>query len=240
MLDLARKPLYSNVYAAIRQEIVDGIYTPGALLPTESELQERFAVSRTTVRKAIAMLRDEKYLEVKQGRGTTVTDFSTTQRLSRISSITETLIQSGHEVTIRGMSIEKKPVPDHLAQLMQMAPGEEIYVLERVLCADGEPVGYCTNHLRAEMVPGLEKYEDKFVGLYSLLEHTYRIVLEEATETLSAAGANFTESQILGIPQGSPLLISKRLTIAHQKPLEYNIARLVGSKYKYSTYLKGR
>ena len=60
----------------------------GTLLPTERELAERFAVSRTTVRQAIAELVVEGRLERTQGSGTYVAEPKLIQ-LRQLSSFTE-------------------------------------------------------------------------------------------------------------------------------------------------------
>ena len=80
-------PAYRKVYTELKRQIKDGGYPAGTLLPTESELEAQFSVSRTTVRKAVSLLAGEGYLSVRQGRGTEVLDISTTQKLNHISSI---------------------------------------------------------------------------------------------------------------------------------------------------------
>lgn len=47
-------------------------YTPGARLPSEAQLCQRFCVSRTTLRDAIRCLSAQGYLEVRRGSGTYV------------------------------------------------------------------------------------------------------------------------------------------------------------------------
>ena len=97
-----------------------------------------------------------------------------------------------------------------------------------------------TNYLRATMVPNLEQYINQFTGLYHFLEQHYSIILAEAEERLSAVAASFTDSQILHIPVGAPLLKSCRVTCTEQGPFEYAITKLVADKYEYSVYLRGR
>ena len=82
---------YMTVYLSIKKLIKEGAYKPGMLLPTERDLEKIYAVSRITVRRAIAMLSDEGYVKVVQGKGTEVRDISTTQQLNTVTSITETL-----------------------------------------------------------------------------------------------------------------------------------------------------
>ena len=98
---MSKQALYLTVYGILKQEITEGHLKVGTLLPSEQELEAQFKVSRTTIRKAIGLLKDEGYLDVRQGRGTTVQDITTTQKLLHISSISETLRNNGHEVSVK-------------------------------------------------------------------------------------------------------------------------------------------
>lgn len=64
--------LYRQVAAAIRDAIATGEYPPGTLLPSETQLIERYGVSRPTVRNAVAALRAEGLIEVIHGKGSFV------------------------------------------------------------------------------------------------------------------------------------------------------------------------
>ena len=69
---VARVPRYLQVSAALQQRIEAGDYPMGALLPTEIELCEAFAVSRHTVRDALRRLADAGFLQRRQGSGSQV------------------------------------------------------------------------------------------------------------------------------------------------------------------------
>jgi len=53
---VVRRPVYLQVAERIREAILSGDLAPGAALPPERELGERFAVSRTSVREALRAL----------------------------------------------------------------------------------------------------------------------------------------------------------------------------------------
>ena len=63
-----RDQLYDQIFALV----MDGEFAQGTKLPTELELAERFAVSRTVVREALARLRDDGIVVSRQGAGTFV------------------------------------------------------------------------------------------------------------------------------------------------------------------------
>ncbi len=61
--------LSTQVVQQIINDIDNGTYQAGDKLPTEYELIERFGVSRTVVREAIANLRASNLIETRQGKG---------------------------------------------------------------------------------------------------------------------------------------------------------------------------
>ena len=136
----ASKLLYKSLYNEIKHGIRDGAFPIGSFLPTENDLCLQYSVSRTTVRKALGMLENEGYLRITQGRGTEVLEASTTQKLSHISSITETLKAKGYDVTVHGMGIQKQAIPDFLTEKLRLPKNHPIYKVERLLYADNHPI----------------------------------------------------------------------------------------------------
>lgn len=64
--------LYEQIVEQIAARIIGGDLNPGDQLPSERELAEQFAVSRTAVREAVKALSEKGMVEVHPGRGTFV------------------------------------------------------------------------------------------------------------------------------------------------------------------------
>ncbi|HEY1611652.1 MAG TPA: FadR/GntR family transcriptional regulator [Paraburkholderia sp.] len=64
--------LADRVTAVLLEKIRSGEFPPGARLPTEQVICERFGVSRTVLREAISRLKSEGLVEVRQGSGMVV------------------------------------------------------------------------------------------------------------------------------------------------------------------------
>lgn len=64
--------LAQGVVAGLKSRILDGSLPAGTKLPSEAELIEEYAVSRTVVREAVTRLRAEGLVETFQGRGSYV------------------------------------------------------------------------------------------------------------------------------------------------------------------------
>lgn len=67
-------PLYQQIYKAIREEIVTGVYAPGKLLPSEKELANIHHVSRITSKKAMNLLAQGGFVIRMRGKGSFVAD----------------------------------------------------------------------------------------------------------------------------------------------------------------------
>lgn len=68
------QPAYAQIAEQLRRVILDKKVTPGTQLPSETELVQRFRVSRMTVREGIRVLRQNNTLRAHQGVGVFVGD----------------------------------------------------------------------------------------------------------------------------------------------------------------------
>ncbi len=66
--------LSTNIYAALRDEIADGVYGIGALLPDLDSLCDRFGAGEYAVRRALRRLRDEGFVTIRRHVGVIVND----------------------------------------------------------------------------------------------------------------------------------------------------------------------
>ena len=87
---LKSERLSSQISKMILSEIQSGQLKPGDRLPTEIALAEKYGVSRTILREAIASLKNDDILESRQGRGLIVKNPGSRQAF-RFSDVFETI-----------------------------------------------------------------------------------------------------------------------------------------------------
>jgi len=73
-LPIQSERLYERIVNQIEQRIESGDLKVGDQLPSEHELAEQFAVSRTAIREAVKALRQKGLVEIRPGRGTFITN----------------------------------------------------------------------------------------------------------------------------------------------------------------------
>jgi GntR family transcriptional activator of glc operon len=66
------------IAARLEELILDGVFRPGQLLPSERRLSERLQVSRASLREALRTLRSKGVIVTRQGRGSEVAPLVTT------------------------------------------------------------------------------------------------------------------------------------------------------------------
>ncbi|MEV8569453.1 winged helix-turn-helix domain-containing protein [Streptomyces sp. NPDC051322] len=114
----------------LRTEIADGVYRPGRQLPSQRELQAKYAVSRETVGRALDVLRDEGLISSSRGRPATVT--AAGPAAPAVAQPAQVTLQprlkeafQAQEVTMDVLSLTSETMAQHLgAQVARINDGE--------------------------------------------------------------------------------------------------------------------
>lgn len=237
---MARNPAYATVYDVLKKEIIEGDFAIGDLLPTEPELEKRFGVSRTTVRKAVDLLSREGFVQARQGKGTVVLDNRTKQNLNVVTSISETLRKKGYEVAPKSIYIDRIPASPHIAGDLGIEAGALVVRVQRIELADGKPIAIMKNYLKTEMVPGIEGHIGEISSLYHFLEERYGINIDSAHDRITARTADFTEAEMLNVTPGTALLYMKRVCCSNGIPVCVDRLSLLGDRYELEVDMTGR
>ncbi|HEY8582623.1 MAG TPA: GntR family transcriptional regulator, partial [Capillimicrobium sp.] len=105
------RPLYAQLKRTLTDLIAAGTLSPGDRLPSESELCERYGVSRTTVRQALAELESDGALRREQGRGTFVAEPAPNSGfLQSTSGFFEEAVAAGRTVATRVLKRSVEPL----------------------------------------------------------------------------------------------------------------------------------
>ena len=228
-----RVPIYLKVYDLLRKSIDNNEYLPGQLLPSEPVLEEKYGVSRITVRKAINLLASDGYVFAKQGVGTIVS-FPIMQKPSYVTSFSETLRAAGYEPSSKDIHLSCVTPPEIVSEMMGVGEPSEMICLQRLHLADNKPIAIMTNYIRPEVVQDIDKHELNFVSLYNFLEEKYGITINASRDFITATVANLAQANILEIPIGSPLIYLRRVSFLDGRPVLVDVVYINANMYVFS------
>ncbi|MDN3017237.1 GntR family transcriptional regulator [Paenibacillus sp. BSR1-1] len=178
-------PMYLQIKEILKDRILHGVYAIHTNIPSEPQLEEEFNVSKITVRNAIKELVQEGYLEKKSGKGTKVIANVSTAKLSKGKRFTELLVEEGHHITKKVLSIKR----------LELSPESELYSLfgehciqiERLYLLDNEPYIHFTHYILLDLTE--DEVEDVRIGsLYRFLEEQ-NIRLESFRDEFAVSNA---------------------------------------------------
>lgn len=207
-------PLYRQLHERIRQKIKDKTYPVGSRIPIEKELCEEYGISRITVRKALAELEKEGYLERRQGKGTFVSTPPVYHKdVQAVSSFHEACSHLGRKASGRLIRAKTIPASETDSDELQIARNGHVVEICRVRLADDVPVMLEINHFSTGFSYLLDS--DLSGSLYNLLRE-YGIEATQAIHDISLCRADEVQARLLGISPGT-VLISLHEVIYDQK-----------------------
>lgn len=236
MPPLARErgaPLHQQVSHALRDHILRSL-APNDPIPTESELEDHFGVSRATIRRAVDDLVDEGLLARRQGAGTFVLEPKLTFEPAKLASWSDTIRAIGQEPRTRTIRRQEIRGPAWVLERLGLPSSAMVVWLWRLRLADDEAISVMVNYLPSHRVPGLVEHGLTYESLYDELRQTYQLVPVRTEDEVEAQLATDDEAALLGVPPASPILEVRRTTyLADETPIEISVARSRADRYRY-------
>jgi GntR family transcriptional regulator len=231
-------PLYFQLKQALLEDIRRRELRPGDRLPTETEIEGRYGVSRATIRQALAELSTEGVIRRIQGLGTFVAT-PKIQHAPSLLSFSELAAAQGFVPSHRVLSSTVVEAPAEVADQLDIDDGASCRHLRRLLLADGKVVGLAETWLPRQLLgPHDGLLEEERLGdgsLYRLLESPpVGIRPHHATETISASVATKGLAELLECEVGTPVLQLRRRSFTPEgRPMEFSRLRFVSERYEY-------
>lgn len=150
------RPLYTRIAMSLKARILAGAYQPGGRLPGEEELAASFGASRSTIRQAIAGLRDAGYVTSQRGSGTYVCGDLPVEPLSPRSGPVYTgflddLDEEARHVRELHRSREVRTAGPEVAGKLRIPAGSQVVRFAGVRVRDGQVYGVASDILPAEV-----------------------------------------------------------------------------------------
>ena len=226
-------PLHAQVEALLRSMIDEPEFREGGKLPNEVDLAKRLGISRNTIRQALNKLVYEGLLNRKKGVGTTVADRSVNSKVTNWLSFTDEMKAKGlvpitFEINVSWV----RPDPDVL-HTFGIQDDKQLLKLERLRGLKDKPFVYFYSYFHPRV--GLSGEEDFSRQLYELLEQDYSTIAFLSREEISARAADALLAAKLGMKEGDPILVRKRVVYdPGNRPFEYNVGFYRADSFVYT------
>lgn len=227
---------YQQVADIIREAIRKGKYLPGSQLPLAKDLCRDFAVSRITIKHAIDELVREGLVVKRRGAGTIVkvVDDSTVRKRSRFSQFGGfSEYYSGHKIHTEVLHFGIIHPAVEVAGQLKISADDFVYDIQRLRCADGDPVVIEYTQMPMELITGLKEKHLKD-SLYRYIESTLGMHIQSAHRTVRAVMPTDREQELLGITEEMPVLeVQQTAFLSDGRPFEYSVSRHRGDKMNF-------
>ena len=211
-------PLHSQVGMVIRSHIADGVLPPGSQLPTEAEFQERFSVSRSVVRQALASLSAEGLVQRGRGRGSVVSPRGEHHRLvQRMSGLSTQISAEGADVFTAVLALG----PEQNSAAAAALGGVDVVGIRRLRSAGAGPLAVIHTWLPLSIGIGLTAAELTDTSLHSVLRSRLGVSIVSGRRQVRAVAATAPLARLLRVEVGEPLLLLEGTSLdEHGRPIE--------------------
>lgn len=222
--------LYERIAGALRDEILARTRPPGERLPTQEELGETFGASRIAVRRALDLLESEGLIDRVQGGRATVRLYDPLVRRSALHYRTN----PGMPFAEEALKTDRTPTYDHdtaperagleIARRLKISVGDEVMRTKYVSYVNGEPIQVVTSYEPLDLTRGtpVEHPEQGTLMAAGIVDRFTSIGLRptDVTERLHARMPRPSESELLKLRPGIPVIVAVRTCYAGELPIE--------------------
>lgn len=233
--DRSGQPLYREVKARLTRSLAGGEWRPGAAIPSESQLAQRYGVSIGTLRKAIDDLAAEGVLVRQQGRGTFVARHTPERLRFRFFHVVgRDGARATPDVELRGFRAGRATNAEALG--LGIARGAPVWRIRNLLTLAGAPVEVDDITIAQARFPGLTRagLAAREGTIYHLYQTHYATNVIRIGERLAAVAAPPDIARLLRLRAGRPVLEIRRIAYSFDdQPVELRLSRVHTARHEY-------
>ena len=234
-----RQPLYMSVYGTLREGLHGGSWQVGASLPSESDLSDRFKVSRITVRHALRLLEGEGYIrKARAHRPVVVTNVPLVDRSGwAVESIDDVVAIVG-DARLHVRSWREEDAAAEVA-LLGLPADTRLYCLRSILIRNRKPYARSIIYFPPAIASRLSRDAFDDAVVFRVLQRELGVRFDDVRLTVWAELANGEDATSLHCDQGSALLVSQLLYRDDAgRAVELAYSRSLASEVRLSTRLR--
>ncbi len=223
----------------LRRRIFDGEFVTGTRLPSEQALAEEYAVSRATIRTALAAVARRGLIESRRGAGWYVRLVDQAQSFNRMRSFAQWAQSRGVRPGGRIVERDHGAATVREARLLRVPPGTRVLRFSRVRTLDARVVMVERSTWAPWVMPIVEAMPDDVVSTTADLEAA-GIHLALGTHRIFATPASSCDARLLGVRRSSPLLAIQRSTYSRDgRAVEFGEDRYLPGEFAFEATAEG-
>lgn len=199
-------------------------------------------ISRTTLREALRILEEQRFIRKRRGLGTFVMERAIVKDLSQNFGITEMISQAGYTAGTRDATISVDQAPKDIVEKLNILDHSKVVVIERVRTANGTPIVWTRDILPKSFLgnwmPTVQELDG--VSLYEGLGRHTNIRIFNGTASFSPVQANREIAEKLSIPRNTLLLLIEQVDHdQNERPVLYSAEYHLTDKFNFIVHRKG-
>lgn len=222
----ATPPVWRRIAQVLTGEIGPRGLQPGARLPTEAQLAERFGVNRHTIRRAVEQMVRAGLVRVEQGRGSFVADDVIDYPVRTRTRFAEWIRRQNREPSGHVLHVREQAASHPVAAGLGVPRGERVVVMERLGMADGTPVSLGSHYFTPSRLPGILEALQGAAGITEALARVGVADYVRVSTRVSARLPTSVEANLLQVGRARPLLVCENTNADPSgRIVEFGIAR---------------
>ena len=205
----------------LRNQIENGILSPGDRLPPENALAEEYGISRMTARRATEGLVTEGILVRHPGKGTFVADDKVPFMATTLSSFSGTMRALGLAVTSKVIELDLVEPPPRVLNDLKLIAQQRAVFLRRVRYINGEAIAIMSSYMPEQYFQALRAADLSHQPITQVMEAASGLKIVKADDYLEASLARAEEAALLEIRVGAPVFLGRGIL--------YRVARNTGA-----------
>lgn len=226
-MEQAGLAVWRQIEQAILDEIEEQRLKPGARLPSEHELAQRFAVNRHTARHALQALSDRGVIRIEKGRGSFVEAPLINYRIAPRTRFSENIAHVSKTPSGEFVRAAELAADANLAECLAIAEGETVILLEAIGIADGKKVSLGAHHFPKARFPRIIELYKNLGSITKALAEMGVADYARKTTKIGARLPDSREARLLRQSPSEPVLIVESVNVdPNGVPVEYCLSRM--------------
>ncbi len=236
-----KKPLYVSLANTIKHNISHHHYA-GMKLPDERTLAQNFAVSRSSIKRAIQLLADQGIIFKKQGSGNFINPLFLRNKTAFDYTgdnvgLTTSIVTNGKQQTIKVLSLDVVKPSSDIRENLFLNDDDFVYSFKRLRQLDQQPVLIEQSYIPVRTFPQLSQslLEN---SLFNYLEDKENTIINRAYLDITTQPSTAEDQRLLHLKATEPVgILAGIFFVDDGTPFEYSSMRLHYRYLNFSTFV---